>query len=141
MSHPYIGIHGRVKQPPYTGEKAGENDYTGVVVHVAQAGTTSSPDDYARTGFLVLRDSPGAIGRAHSMCDGDDFVPDSVEDARARLIAALDLPTYPRACHDEPGAGINPPPGWEWAGDWFPSGAMTSNGVPVWRRAVRKVAK
>lgn len=60
---------------------------------------------------------------------------------RLRAIIVADLPTYPRVSHDEPGAGITPPPGWEWAGEWFPSGAMTANGLPVWRRAVRKVVE
>lgn len=60
---------------------------------------------------------------------------------RLRAVIVADRPSYPRASHDEPGAGITPPPRWEWAGEWFPSGAMTANGVPVWRRAVRRVGK
>lgn len=63
------------------------------------------------------------------------------EVARLRAVIVADLPTYPRASHDEPGALVTPPPGWEWAGEWFPSGATTANGVPVWRRAVRRVGK
>lgn len=52
-----------------------------------------------------------------------------------------DPPTYPRASMDEPPASITPPPGWEWAGEWAPSGAMTADDFPIWRRAVRRVAK
>lgn len=63
------------------------------------------------------------------------------EVARLRAVIVADLPTYPRASMDEPPASITPPPGWEWAGEWAPSGAMTADGFPIWRRAVRRVAK
>lgn len=63
------------------------------------------------------------------------------EVARLRAVIVADLPTYPRASMDEPPASITPPPGWEWAGEWAPSGAMTADGFPIWRRAVRKVVK
>lgn len=101
--------------------------------------------------LAVIGEAATVDGFARSMAEADraqvalstaeaerDEARAEVARLRARL-AALDLSTYPCASYDEPGASVRAPRGWEWAGEWYPSGAVTTEGVPVWRRAVRRV--
>ena len=77
--HPYVGLAGTIRNPPYVGDRAGVNDHHGIVVAVGQVGSTHE-ESCAYPGVILLNDD-GTTSDGELSC----FVPDNPAEARRRL--------------------------------------------------------
>lgn len=80
--HPYVGLAGTIRNPPYVGDRAGVNDHHGIVVAVGQVGSTHE-ESCAYPGVILLNDD-GTTSDGELSC----FVPDNPTEARRRLTGA-----------------------------------------------------
>ena len=135
--HPYVGLAGTIRNPPYVGDRAGVNDHHGIVVAVGQVGSTHE-ESCAYPGVILLNDD-GTTSDGELSC----FVPDNPTEARRRLTGAT-VDRWEAWCGD---VGSHPdgadcdvaPAGWEWVGPGEPCGLDGS--VRDWKRALRRVSR